>query len=902
MAQKFNPFTGNFDTVLDKAEEIKYDNTTSGLTATETQSAIDEVEGRVQATEADVADLTTLSGVASNSTSLGTFTGSTITDNSTVKSAIQQLESALEGLPDPVSYKGTWDASTNSPALANTDTDKAGFLYQVSVAGSVDFGSGSIAFEIGDKVVNNGTEWQKWDMTDAVTSVNGQAGTVVLDTDDIAEGTNQYFTDERAQDAVGNSLTDSTSVDFTYDDVANTITASVIPGGVDKNSLGGGALDIDQGGTGATTANDALNALLPSQTSANQKFLTSNGTDSSWSEIQQVKNYITNANALVDTSGWATFADGASLVDGTGGTATATFTRSTSSPLRGTASFLFTPGTLGDGASYDFSIDEADKAKVLQISFDYALSGTITEGDYQVYVYDVTNSQLIQPTGYKLSGTSGTNYKATATFQTSSNSTSYRLIVWQSVSTAVTLKLDNVSVSPQVVSIGGVATGTELFTPTGNLTNATYTGSWAQVGDRLKQKVRITFTGTPAVVSWATINLKSGLSIDTTKMLGTNALFSGINGHVSSNRGGASGRLFLTYNNATSVAISYISSTSGAQSVVTNSTPFAWVSGDYIEAEFEVPIQGWQSSMRLSSETDTRVVSSYATKYSGAHATSGSWATVSSFSSGSSSHGNFDTSTGIYTVTVPGDYEVSGSVTFVANGTGGRGMRLRLNSGNTGIGDFGVGSGTFVTGLSSSGVLRNLKAGDTIFMEAYQNSGASLNYNTSADLATTLSISKISGPSQIAASESVNCRAHRNGSNATLAPNASFVKIPFNSVASPKGYDSHGVFDTTNNRYVCGTPGEYAYSATVGILSTNVGATRFLVTVYKNGVEEWRGQDMVATAASSIALTVNGSSKLVAGDYLEVYIFGAGNNSVSTLTLDGTASVSNFAIRRTGNY
>lgn len=42
---------------------------------------------------------------------------------------------------------------------------------------------------------------------------------------------------EAAQDAVGSSLTDSASVDFTYNDVANTITAAVLPAGVDHNSL-----------------------------------------------------------------------------------------------------------------------------------------------------------------------------------------------------------------------------------------------------------------------------------------------------------------------------------------------------------------------------------------------------------------------------------------------------------------------------------------------------------------------------------------------------------------------------------------------------------------------------------------------------------------------------------------
>lgn len=56
-------------------------------------------------------------------------------------------------------------------------------------------------------------------------------------TSDLSEGTNLYFTDERAEDAVGGILTDSSSVDFTYNDGANTITAAVLPAGVDHNSL-----------------------------------------------------------------------------------------------------------------------------------------------------------------------------------------------------------------------------------------------------------------------------------------------------------------------------------------------------------------------------------------------------------------------------------------------------------------------------------------------------------------------------------------------------------------------------------------------------------------------------------------------------------------------------------------
>lgn len=46
--------------------------------------------------QTDVADLVTLSGVPANSTDLGTFTGTTIPDASTIKSALQSLETGLE--------------------------------------------------------------------------------------------------------------------------------------------------------------------------------------------------------------------------------------------------------------------------------------------------------------------------------------------------------------------------------------------------------------------------------------------------------------------------------------------------------------------------------------------------------------------------------------------------------------------------------------------------------------------------------------------------------------------------------------------------------------------------------------------------------------------------------------
>lgn len=86
-------------------------------------------------------------------------------------------------------YKGTWNASTNTPTLADGDTDNAGNVYRVSVAGSQDLGSGSISFDVGDYAIcNDSGTWEKSDTTDAVATVNGYTGNVTLDADDIADG------------------------------------------------------------------------------------------------------------------------------------------------------------------------------------------------------------------------------------------------------------------------------------------------------------------------------------------------------------------------------------------------------------------------------------------------------------------------------------------------------------------------------------------------------------------------------------------------------------------------------------------------------------------------------------------------------------------------------------------
>jgi hypothetical protein len=69
---------------------------------------------------------------------------------------------------DAIELKGTWNASTNTPTLAD-GTGTLGDTYIVSVAGRQDLGSGSIYFFVGDRVIYNGSIWQRFASGDVKT-------------------------------------------------------------------------------------------------------------------------------------------------------------------------------------------------------------------------------------------------------------------------------------------------------------------------------------------------------------------------------------------------------------------------------------------------------------------------------------------------------------------------------------------------------------------------------------------------------------------------------------------------------------------------------------------------------------------------------------------------------------
>ena len=121
-------------------------------------------------------------------------------------------------LQGDLNYQGTWNASTNTPTLTSSVGTK-GYYYVVDVAGTTNL-NGITDWQIGDWAIFNGSVWQKVDNTDAVTSVNGFTGTVVLTTTNISEGTNEYFTTAKARASV------SAGTGISYNSTTGVITNS----------------------------------------------------------------------------------------------------------------------------------------------------------------------------------------------------------------------------------------------------------------------------------------------------------------------------------------------------------------------------------------------------------------------------------------------------------------------------------------------------------------------------------------------------------------------------------------------------------------------------------------------------------------------------------------------------
>lgn len=150
---------------------------TTGVTAGTYPKVTVDVYGRVTAGSALVSgDVTTALGFTpENVANKGVANGYAGLDGTGKVPTAQLPASVIGGL----NYQGTWNASTNTPTLANGVGTK-GFYYKVTTAGNTTI-DGDNNWTVGDLIVFNGTEWDKIEGgTSDVVSVAGKVGVVTL--------------------------------------------------------------------------------------------------------------------------------------------------------------------------------------------------------------------------------------------------------------------------------------------------------------------------------------------------------------------------------------------------------------------------------------------------------------------------------------------------------------------------------------------------------------------------------------------------------------------------------------------------------------------------------------------------------------------------------------------------
>jgi hypothetical protein len=639
---------------------------------------------------------------------------------------------------------------------------------------------------------------------------------------------------------------------------------------------------------------------------------------SAWAEVGSGSgaggiNYIQanngNEGAENDTNGWSTYDDGSAVpVDGSGGSVAASFARTTTNPLRGVGSFLYTPNTSGqgEGFSYSFSIDPADKAKNLLVSFDFTLSGTITEGDYTVYIYDLTNGGTpAQVIPHKLSGTSGTHYTFRGTFQSASNSTSYRLIVHQAVNNpggaAVTLKTDNFSVGPQSVAFASPISDwtTCSMTIVGGVSNPTK-GTAAELclmrknGGNLDLQYSLvqTVAGTAGTGNYL-FTVPNSLSIDSTRAPVSSNQFESIIGtaQVAANSDASSATGYVAALNSTQLVIV-------AASTIVGSGSYALDNGT-VKYHFtaSIPIQGWSSSTTISQSDSSEgrpVVASYSRSTTQAVPN----ATVTDIvwtDKDVDTFGMMNTSTGVVTIPVPGQYEISVQVEVQPSASGRRQLSIEKNGSDFKhlANDAGSATGHIVKGS----FITDLVAGDQIKSYLFQDSGGSLDLFGNGVAWSNFSIRRVTGNQSITAAESVNARyTHTAGQS---IPDNTYTIVDYETL----DYSTHGNVTTGAAwKFTVNSPGKYDICARSlfdngGGWAANETAQIF---IYKNGSEASVLDAFYAQAVYNYFIHLKGCDtlRLVAGDYIDIRVL---QNSGASLSINTNPNYSNVSIKRVGN-
>lgn len=570
--------------------------------------------------------------------------------------------------------------------------------------------------------------------------------------------------------------------------------------------------------------------------------------------------------------------------------------------------------TAGDlVATSAFFIDSTDQAKVLTYKLNYKVTANPASGNFTgtsanslgVAIYDVTNSAWIQPSGvFNFTQISGVG-QAYGSFQTPSNGSQFRLVVYNANATtgALSVSMDDFSVGPtpnvQVASgfVGQIIPYAGTALPQGYLACDGSAVSRGQYSD-LFNAIGTTYgTGDGST----TFNLPNtqgvflrGAGSQTIGGVGYAATYGStqndqMQGHFHSinpstnivRQGFANNYNIVAGSNGDLVSPAVGSPTADG----TNGTPRTGTETRPANIAVKYAIR-YLATTTVSSDTDTRVVAAYAGRITSDQTLASSAVAFKYFTPFYNSIVTDKTGmmvangTDTYVkIAVPGTYRVKHGGRFAAV-SGGDIIQVLIELNGSAVTNAAALTGTVlpgaavgtavVNGVSAAAeITRDFVAGDIIRPQLLKYGTTDHTVGQSFSF---FSVERLSGPSVIAASESVNAR-YTSAAGASIPNGGTPTVVNFDT----KDYDSHGaVTSGAAWKFTAPVPGIYRVSTNVryGNGQNWSGGTAVSAQLYKNGAIAWNNdmgmQATIAAWGAGPTSAFSGTVRLLAGEYFDI--------------------------------